>query len=61
MKKFTNWRVSSYTEAGGSCVEVGRSSAGTIGVRDSTMEGKGSTLEFTRTEWTALLNSIQSG
>ncbi|WP_243725950.1 DUF397 domain-containing protein [Actinomadura rubrisoli] len=61
MKKFTSWRVSSYTEAGGSCVEVGRSTSGAVAVRDSTMHGKGPTLEFTRAEWVTLLNSIRSG
>ncbi|MFG2091151.1 DUF397 domain-containing protein [Spirillospora sp. NPDC048824] len=59
MKKFTSWRVSSYTEAGGSCVEAGKSSVGTIGVRDSTVHGKGPILELTRTQWAALLNSIR--
>lgn len=60
MKKFTSWRVSSYTEAGGSCVEVGRSSVGTIAVRDSTAHGKGPIIELTRSEWAAFLSSIRS-
>lgn len=60
IKEFAGWRVSSYSEAGGHCVEVGRSDTGTIAVRDSTLHGRGPILEFTRAEWAALLNSARS-
>ncbi|TDC68089.1 DUF397 domain-containing protein [Actinomadura sp. GC306] len=59
-RKFTDWRVSSYSEAGGNCVEVGCSTSDTIGIRDSKMHGKGPILKFTRTEWIAFLESIRS-
>ncbi|GAA0597901.1 DUF397 domain-containing protein [Actinomadura livida] len=59
-KKFGAWRVSSYSEAGGHCVEAGRCTSGTIGVRDSTQQGKGAIIEFTRSEWSVLLNAIRA-
>ncbi|GAA4225646.1 hypothetical protein GCM10022254_07980 [Actinomadura meridiana] len=60
IKMFAGWRVSSYSEAGGNCVEVGRSTSATVGVRDSTLHGKSPILEFTRTEWAALLAAVRA-
>ncbi|MEU5992945.1 DUF397 domain-containing protein [Spirillospora sp. NPDC047418] len=59
-KKFTDWRVSSYSEAGGNYVEAGRSASGTISVRDTKARGAGPVLEFSRLEWSALLDSIRA-
>lgn len=57
---FTHWRKSRHSDPGASCVEVGQSVEGVIGVRDTKARGKGPILEFTRSEWTAFLNSIRS-
>ncbi|WP_121438486.1 DUF397 domain-containing protein [Actinomadura pelletieri] len=59
-EKFTAWRVSSHSQPGANCVEAGRSLAATVGVRDSTLRNEGPILEFTRTEWAALLTAIRS-
>lgn len=58
-EKFTNWRVSSYSEAGGNCVEAGRSASGTVSVRDTKAKGTGPILEFSRSDWATLLDSIR--
>ena len=59
-KNFTDRRVSSHSEAGGNCVEVGRSTDGMIGVRDTKADGHGMILQFTRREWAALLAAVRA-
>ena len=39
--EFTSWRKSSYSDPDGKCVEVGRGSGGSIGVRDTKEQGIG--------------------
>ena len=59
-EKFAHWRKSRHSDPGASCVEVGQSADGMIGVRDTKAQGEGPILEFTRLEWAALLDSIRS-
>lgn len=56
---FTNWRKSRYSDPGGQCVEVGRSTNGLIGVRDTKEHDQGPILVFTRAEWAAFLARIR--
>ncbi|SFN62909.1 protein of unknown function [Actinomadura madurae] len=57
-KDFHQWRKSQHSEPNGECIEVGRATDGTIGVRDTMLKGNGSTLEFTREEWRTFLHEI---
>jgi hypothetical protein len=52
------WRKSSYSNAGGDCVEVAPLSGGRIGVRD-TKERNGPVLVFTSDEWHAFLKGAK--
>lgn len=54
------WRKSSYSNAGGDCVEVAPLSGGRIGVRDS-KDRNGPVLVFTSDEWRTFLNGTKGG
>ncbi|MDL4820779.1 DUF397 domain-containing protein [Actinomadura opuntiae] len=59
-EKYPRWRKARRSEAGSECVEVSLATdRKTIGVRDSKEQGNGPVLEFTRTDWAALLNSLR--
>ncbi|MEV0665419.1 DUF397 domain-containing protein [Actinomadura luteofluorescens] len=53
--------MSSHSEAGGNCIEAGRSDFRTIGIRDTKARGTGPVLELTRSEWGSLLDAIRTG
>ncbi|MWA01942.1 DUF397 domain-containing protein [Actinomadura sp. LD22] len=59
-KDFHSWRKSRHSEPNGGCIEAGRASDGTIGVRDTKLHGAGPTLEFTPSEWKAFLDKIRT-
>ncbi|NYI06021.1 DUF397 domain-containing protein [Allostreptomyces psammosilenae] len=54
------WRKSSYSTAGGDCVEVNADVDGRVGVRDS-KDPAGGALLFERSEIAAWLASIKAG
>lgn len=59
-ENFCAWRKSRHSQPNGGCVEAGRSANGAIGVRDTKLHGRGSTLEFTRDEWQRYLQKIRA-
>ncbi|NEA27332.1 DUF397 domain-containing protein [Actinomadura bangladeshensis] len=58
-KQFHDWRKSRHSEPNGHCIEAGRATDGTIGVRDTKLHGNGPTLEFSSAEWARLLDHVR--
>ncbi|MEU5106006.1 MULTISPECIES: DUF397 domain-containing protein [unclassified Streptomyces] len=54
------WRKSSFSDAGGNCVEVAPQADGTIAVRNSKNPAAG-TVFFTRAEMDAWLRGVKAG
>ncbi|SFO63476.1 DUF397 domain-containing protein [Actinomadura madurae] len=59
-KQHISWRKSSHSEADGNCVEIARSAADTISVRDSKQAQNSPVLEFSPHEWTAFTQALRS-
>ncbi|MFG1852442.1 DUF397 domain-containing protein [Actinomadura geliboluensis] len=59
-KHFHSWRKSRHSEPNGGCIEAGQAADGTIGVRDTKLNGDGPTLEFTKEEWQSFLHRIRA-
>lgn len=54
------WRLSSYTNGSGACVEVAALPQGGRAIRDSKDRG-GPILVFTSAEWVAFLSGVRDG
>ena len=54
------WRISSYSANGSTCVEVARNLPGIVAVRDS-KDRHGATLTFTPEEWQAFTARLRQG
>jgi hypothetical protein len=52
------WRKSTYSNNGGSCVEIATGAAGVVAVRDS-KDPSGPALAFTREQWTAFASIVK--
>ncbi|MEV4002449.1 DUF397 domain-containing protein [Actinomadura sp. NPDC049753] len=59
-KEFHNWRKSRHSDPDGHCVEAGRATDGTVGVRDTRLHCTGPILNFTREEWRSFLHRIRT-
>ncbi|RFS82653.1 DUF397 domain-containing protein [Actinomadura spongiicola] len=57
-ENFSSWRKSRHSEPNGGCIEAGRASDGTIGVRDTKLDHS-PILEFSTPEWAQLLERIR--
>lgn len=60
-ERFAGWHKSSYSGNANSCVEVGRATDGTVGVRDTKQHGRGPVLAFAASEWQDFLARIRNG
>ncbi|MFF2546965.1 DUF397 domain-containing protein [Kitasatospora sp. NPDC058063] len=57
-----SWAKSSYSSSeNGNCVEVGRTPAGTIPVRDTKQHRRGPVLEFTPAAFQNFLDAVKAG
>jgi hypothetical protein len=56
---YTKWRKSSHSDPNGDCIEAGRASDGTVGVRDTQQHGRGPILQLSQSEWAAFLGSLR--
>lgn len=59
-KDFHGWRKSRHSQPNGGCIEAGRASDGTVGVRDTKLYGDSPILKFSQDEWRALLSKIRT-
>jgi ABC-type amino acid transport substrate-binding protein len=55
------WRKSAVSSANGSCVEVARLTATSVGARDSKEGTGGPVLQFSPPEWSAFFNQLKAG
>jgi hypothetical protein len=54
------WRISTYSANGSTCVEVARNLPGIVAVRDS-KDRQGPALTFTPDEWRAFMGRLRRG
>lgn len=56
----TGWHKSSYSDAGGNCIEKGLFSDGAVAVRDTKLDRKGDVLGFQPDAWKAFVGFAAS-
>ncbi|GAA2115730.1 DUF397 domain-containing protein [Actinomadura alba] len=56
-----SWRKSAASSANGSCVEVARLGATSIGARDSKQGTRGAVLQFSAREWSEFIGGLKAG